>query len=168
MSGTPTIFTSVIAGIFLLLSAYLAWKLKNATDRRTSDTALKNARHTELRTLYESIFSLFERAIEQQQRGAFTLFDEFSRTNAAIHLLGSEDMIKRYTEASSLLEKWSQLQAKASPKKMQFGEATITILQSPDPAKAFVEPAREAYKELQEKLKNMVALMRWELRHESA
>lgn len=150
MSEYAPIVASIIAGVFLLLSGVLAWKLKNATDQSAARAAMQKERHAEVRRLYEGIFSLFERAIEQQQRRSFTLFDEFTRTNAAIHLLGSEAIIERYSEACALLEKWSTLHARASPKTMQIGESTITIVQTPDPAKAFQEPARLAYDELRE------------------
>lgn len=161
---SATVAASVVAAVALLISGALAWKLKTLTEQRAERIAVKKQRHAELRQLYEGIFALFEKAIRHCLEGTdFTLADDFARTNAAIHLAGSDEIITRYGEACALLEQWSELHAKASPKKMQFGDETVTLVQAPNPAEKFQEPAREAYDKLQTKLQNLVALMRWEL-----
>jgi hypothetical protein len=62
-----------------------------------------------------------------------------------------------------LLESWSILYFKATPRQMKMGDHTVTIFQAPDPTAQYKEPANAEYNKLQEKLNNFVDSMRIEL-----
>ena len=69
----------------------------------------------------------------------------------------------QYSDVCSLLEEWSQLHYKATPRQMKVGEETFTIVQAPDPTAKFKEPANVAHERLQDALRKLIGLMRGEL-----
>lgn len=155
---------ATIAGIFAIVSPFITWKLKNASDERARLSAVDKQRGDEIKRLYTDIFALFEQAIRQVLQGeSFSLVREVSEANAKIHLLAPAKIAAQYSDVCSLLEEWSQLHYKASPRQMKVGEKTVTILQSPDPAAKYKQPADAAYEKLQEELRQLIGLMRGEL-----
>ncbi|WP_286758485.1 hypothetical protein [Ralstonia sp. RL] len=164
MNEYVTAIAAVISGLFAIAAAFIAWRLKNASDATLRKLALDKERHEELKALFTSTFQLFENSMrEVTSREEFSLSQKFSENNAKIHLLAPERIVKQYSEAAELLEAWSSLYAKASPRRMTMGDGVVTILQAPDPAAQYKEPAKEAYRNLQDKLQELVALMRTEL-----
>lgn len=158
------VIASVIAGVSAMASALIAWKLKNSSDsaREKSDRAQR--KHEELKLLYTGTFQLFEEAIRQVfDRSDFTLAKQFSENNARIHLLAPKEVADKYLGVSCLLESWSKLHAKASPRQTKFGDQVVEILQSPDPTVKYKEPAKAEHEKLQLALGELVDLMRGEL-----
>ncbi|AVD81771.1 hypothetical protein C4Q28_06160 [Pseudomonas sp. SWI6] len=155
---------AIIAGFFAVGSAFIAWKLKNSTDAARDENDRKNMRREERKALYTETFQLFEGAMREILSGdEFTLAEAFSKNNAKIHLLAPEDISNKYSEVACILESWSRLHAKASPRRMKVGEQTMTIIQAPDPTAQYKEPAKAEYEKLQSALQELVALMRSEL-----
>jgi hypothetical protein len=160
-----TVLAATMAGLFALLSAFLAWRLRNTTDSDASRASVAKEQRDEVKALYTGTYSLFERAIaEVRAGGPFTLSNDFSKLNAQFHLLAPEALSKQYGECCLQLESWSQLHVQASPKRMNVSGVPIVFVQSPDPAAKFREPAAAAYEKLQSQLQDFVAAMRIELR----
>jgi len=155
---------AVIAGIFAIVSAYIAWKLKTSSDNERDQVTRAKEKYEEEKSLYTNTFQLFGKAIRQViEREQFTLAQEFSENNAKIHLLAPQAVIDQYSETASLLESWSVLYAKASPRKMKMGDQTITVLQAPDPTAQYKKPEKNEYEKLQSSLRQLVELMRSEI-----
>jgi hypothetical protein len=96
---------AVIAGIFAIVSPFITWKLKNASDERARLVALDKERRDDIKRLYTNIFALFEQAIRQVMHAEeFTLAREFTEANAKINLLASPEIAAQYNDACSLLE----------------------------------------------------------------
>ncbi|TCT06367.1 hypothetical protein [Paralcaligenes ureilyticus] len=161
MKDYVAVVAAIIAGIFAVVSAFIAWRLKNSSDDRARKVSLEKERRDEIKGLYENTFVLFEQAIRQvQHREQFTLAREFSQTNAKIHLLAPQEITDRYLKVACLLEDWSQLHAKASPRQLDLNGQTVTLIQSPDSTAAFKEPARAAYESLITELRSLTKAMR--------
>jgi hypothetical protein len=159
-----TAIAAVIAGIFAVVAAFITWKLKNSSENRRDQIVQLKEKFEEEKSLYTTTYQLFEEAINQVLgRGEFNLTQAFSENNAKIHLLASRQVIDQYSEAAALLESWSELHAKASPRQTKFRDETVTIIQSPDPTAKYKEPAKAEYKKLQASLRELVALMRNQL-----
>ncbi|MBY0484448.1 hypothetical protein [Nitrosomonas sp.] len=157
-------FVAVIGGLFTLVAAFFAWKLKTASDDATRKLAIEKERRDEIKLLYENTFILFEQAIRQvKQREQFSLGCEFSQTNAKMHLVAPKPIADQYLVAASLLEDWSQLHAKASPRQIDIGGQTATLIQSPDPTAPFKEPEKKAHESLLVELQKLTQLMREDL-----
>ena len=155
---------AIIAGIFAIVCAIIAWKLKKSSDERARTTALDKEKRDEIKQLYTDTFTLFENAIRQVLNNEeFTLAQAFSENNARIHLLSPERVVTQYSEVASLLESWSRLHFKATPRQMRVGDQTVTILQAPDPTAQYKEPANAEYQKLQDELQKLIELMRIEL-----
>lgn len=157
-------YVAVITGFFALLAAFFGWKLKTSSDEAARKLAIEKERRDEIKLLYENTFVLFEQAIWQvQQREQFTLGGEFSQTNAKMHLVAPTPIADQYLVAASLLEDWSQLHAKASPRQIEIGGQTATLIQAPDPTATFKEPAKNAHESLLVELRKLTRLMREDL-----
>jgi len=157
---------AVIAGIFAIISACISWKLKDGTDKKINKENRIKEKYEEEKLLYSNTFQLFENTIgEVVERKGFTEAKAFSENNANIQLLAPRKVIDQYEEAASLLESWSILYEKANPKQMKVGEDTVTIIQSPDPTAQYKEPAKIEYEKLQKSLRQLVELMRSELKN---
>jgi len=155
---------AVIAGLFAIVSPFITWKLKNASDERARLVALDKERRDDIKRLYADAFALFEQAMSQVMHAEeFTLAREFTEANAKIHLLAPPKIAAQYDDACLLLEEWSQLHAKAQPRQLKVGEKTVTFVQSPDPTAKYKEPAKAAYDQLQTEVQKLTALMRVEL-----
>jgi len=155
---------ATIAGIFALVSPFITWKLKNASDERARLIALDKERRDEIKQLYSDIIGQFDQVIKQVFQGeSFNLPREVSESTAKVHLLAPAKIAAQYFDVCSLLEAWSQLHYKATPPKMKVGEVTVTLLQSPDPTTRHKEPANAAYEKLQDELRKLVGFMRGEL-----
>jgi hypothetical protein len=162
--GPYSRFAAIIAGVFAIVSPFITWKLKNASDERARLTALDKERRDEIKQLYTGIFVIFEHAIRQaSQLEEFTLARELSEATAKIHLLAPERIAEQYSVACSLLEEWSQLHFKASPRRLRVGDQSVTVIQSPDPAAKYKEPANAAYSKLQDEVRKLTRMMRQEL-----
>lgn len=158
------VIAAAIAGLFTIISAFIAWKLKRTSDNARKKSDLAQRKHEELKLLYTGTFQLFEEAIRQVfERSEFTLAKQFSENNAKIHLLASIEVTDKYSEVSNLLESWSKLHAKASPPQTKFGGQMVEILQSPDPTIKYKEPAKAEHEKLQLALGELIKLMRREL-----
>ncbi|MCP5239308.1 MAG: hypothetical protein H6949_05755 [Zoogloeaceae bacterium] len=142
-------YVAVITGSFTLLAAILGWKLKTSSDEAARKVAIEKERRDEIKLLYENTFVLFEQAIRKvKQREQFSLGREFSQTNAKMHLVAPTPIADQYLVAALLMEDWSQLHAKASPRQIDFGGQTATLIQSPDPTAPFKEPEKKAHDSL--------------------
>jgi hypothetical protein len=134
-------------------------------DRKAQEAAVKEKeRREEIKELYINTFTLFESAIRQVlHKEDFNLAQAFSENNAKIHLLAPEHIAEQYSEVASLLESWSILYFKATPRQMKVGDQIVTIIQAPDPTAQYKEPANAEYKKFQEELQKLIDLMRVEL-----
>ncbi len=90
---------SVIAGIFAIIAAYIAWSFKSSSDKHRDLNSRAKEKYEEEKLLYTNRFQLFERAIHGVlKREEFTLAQQFSENNARIHLLASKSVIDQYSE----------------------------------------------------------------------
>lgn len=164
MKDYVAIIAALIAGLFAVVSALIAWRLKNSSDDQARKVSLEKERRDEIKGLYQDTFALFEQAIRQvQHREHFSLATEFSQTTAKMHLLAPQEIADQYLKVSCLFENWSHLQAKASPRQLDLNGQTVTLIQSPDPTAEFKEPAKTAYESLITELQNLTKAMRKEL-----
>ena len=84
---------AVIAGVFAVVSAVIAWRLKNSSDEKAREVSFEKERRDEIKQLYTNVFVLFEQAMRQvSNREAFSLSREFSEATARIHLLAPEEI----------------------------------------------------------------------------
>lgn len=164
MKEYVAIVAAVISGIIAIVSAVIAWRLKNSSDDRARKISLERERRNEIKGLYENTFVLFEQAIRQvQHREQFSLARELSQTNAKMRLLAPQKITDQYLNVACLLEDWSHLHAKASPRQLDLNGQTVTVFQAPDPTAEFKEPAKAAYESLIAELQNLIKAMREEL-----
>lgn len=164
MKEIITIIGNATTGVFALLAAYFAWRLKRGTDDRDRKTALAVERRKDLQELFSEVFAHLEQAIQRGQRlESFDLTLDLSRVNAKIRLIASEEVNLAYDDAADKLHEWSLLHVKASPRQMKVGESTIAIIQAPDPTAAFKKPAAEAYEALHASLDKLRKCMRSEI-----
>jgi len=164
LKETIPVVSAIIAGFFAVVCAVLAWKLRNATDERARLTALQKERRDELKRLFTDIYMLFEQAIGHALRKEeFALGPELSEVNARVRLLAPETIVAQYFKVAAMLENWSQLHYRATPRQMKIGEGTVSIIEAPDPTAKYKEPAKEAHEELQEQLNRLIDLMRTQL-----
>ena len=155
---------AIIAGLFAILSPFVTWRLKDASDERARSISLRKERREELKQLFGDIFTMFEQAIGHARRSEqFVLSPEQSHINARVRLLAPEPIIAQYFKVAGLLERWSQLHYRAMPRQMQIGGHTVTTIEAPDPTTKYKEPAEEAHKELQAQLDTLIELLRLEL-----
>lgn len=63
LSDLATVLAATIAGLFALVSAFLAWRLRNLTDGASEKIALAKEQRNEVKNLYTEAYSLFEKAI---------------------------------------------------------------------------------------------------------
>ena len=155
---------AIVAGIFAIVSAFITWRLKTATDEKVHHSTEKKQKRDEITQLFSDTFTLFETAMRQVlKREEFSLEEAFSKNNAKIHLLAPENIVTKYSEVGALMESWSRLRAKASPRQMTMGDQTVTILQAPDPTAKYKEPANAEYEKLQKELQVLISMMREEI-----
>jgi hypothetical protein len=164
MKDYVLVISAVVAGVFAIASALIAWTLKNSSYNQRDQLSHAKEKYEEAKSLYTTTFKLFEESIRQVlNRQQFILSQAFSENNAKIHLLAPQNVIEQYSEAASLLKSWSILYAKASPKQIKIGDQTATIIQAPDPAVKYKEPAELEYKKMQDSLQKLVDIMRSQL-----
>jgi len=122
-------------------------------------------KNNETQRLYPSIVALFERAIRHvfHREDDLGLSRDFSDANAKVHLLAPSEIAAQYFNVVSLLEDWSRLYDKPTPRQMKVGDQTVTMLQSPDPTERYKGPAKAAHEKLQEELRRLIDLMRVEI-----
>ena len=155
---------AIIAGLFAIISPFITWKLKDASDERARSISLRKERREELKRLFGDIFMMFEQAIGHARRNEqFVLSSEQSQINARVRLLAPEKVIGQYFKVAALLERWSQLHYRATPRQTKIGEYTLTMIEAPDPTAKYKQPAKEALEELGAQLDILIELMRLEL-----
>jgi hypothetical protein len=154
MEAFSSVLGNVITGLFALLGAFLAWRLRRKDEQGVRDAALSVEKRRELIDLYAKAFTSFEQAIKCTiEQEPYELTADRSFVNAKVRLLGSEAVNLAYDEASERLQSWSALHLAASPPKRKIGEQTVVILQAPDPREKYKAPAAEAHKELHQALR---------------
>jgi hypothetical protein len=165
MKEYVAIVAAAMSGAFAVVSACIAWWLKSHSDRAQVERTEAKEKHAEIRELYTRAFRLFEDAARliHRDEGA-SIEEDFARLNADMHLLGSDAVAGLYEKAAISLSEWSRLYAKATPRQQKIGDQTLTILQAPDPTAKYKEPERQAFEDLQEKLRALHAQMKAELR----
>jgi len=164
MQELATVLGQVVTGLFALLAAFFAWRLKRNGDEKALEATLAVERHRELTTLYSEVFSNLEQAMKcALHQEPFELTAEHSRTNAKVRLLGSKEVNLAYDEASDRLRKWSELHFAASPRRTRIGDRDYMTFQAPDPTAKFKVPAQEAHKALHESLTVLREHMRADL-----
>jgi hypothetical protein len=82
------------------------------------------------------------------------------QAGAKVHLPAPQEIVDRHALAADRLEQWSALPVKAMPRRMQVGDKTVEILQAPDPAAAYKEPAKQAFNSMQEQVQKLNPFMR--------
>ncbi|MFP3619170.1 hypothetical protein [Burkholderia sp. SIMBA_051] len=164
MKDYGVVIAAVIAGIFALSSAYLAWKLKSSGDTNERSLIESRERRQEIKDLYSSVIVALEQSIKKVQNAEeFSLDRELSEINAKLYLIGSEAVIRLYQDVAEHIRKWSSLHCLATPRRIKIGGDTISILQAPNPTAKFQQPAADAYEEFQCALTRMIKQMRSEL-----
>lgn len=155
------IIPPIIAGIFAIISAYFAWKLK----KQSEELSQKNKKHEEIKELYLSVFELFEKTTHEVRKIECNIpHSEFHKTHAKIHLLASDSVAKLYDEACSTLQDWISLHFKSTPPTQKFGDHYVTTIQAPDPTAKYKEPAQKAYDVYRVALNSLTEQMKKELK----
>ena len=164
MQDFVAISSNVVTGLFALLAAFLAWRLKSIGDQKERSVALAIEKRRELSELYAQVFSSLEQAIKcATAREPYELTEERSRANAKVRLLASESVNLAYDDVSDKLQEWSALYVAASPRKTRIGDQTYTILQAPDPTERYKIPATRSHEALHESLQVLRSYMRSDL-----
>jgi hypothetical protein len=164
MQEFVAVFSNAVTGLFALLAAFFAWRLKGKGEDKDRRAVLAIERHKELTELYAQVFMTIEQAMKNAiAQEPFELTEERSRVNAKVRLLGSEAVNLAYDDVSQKLQEWSALHVAASPRRTTIGDHTFTVLQAPDPTEKYKGPAEEAHKALHEALQILQARMRAEL-----
>jgi hypothetical protein len=95
---------AIISGVFAIVSAFIAWMLKNSSDERARIMALKKEKRDEIKQLYTDTYTLFDNATRQVlNKEEFTLAQAFNENNARIHLLTPENIVTQYPGVASLI-----------------------------------------------------------------
>ena len=158
------ILGAVLSGLFALVSAIIAWKLKIWTADRERAWSTKKEHRDALENLYVDAYTAIEEAMRAVHLGEkFDPTERGSAVNGRIHLLASEEVREKYFEVMGLLQKWSKLHFLAKPRQIQMENATVTVVQAPDPATKHQGPEREARQALQSALDAMMKEMHEEL-----
>ena len=164
MKDYVVIIAAVVAAAASLLAAFFSWRLKTTSDKNDRLYVKAKEERDELKLLYARAFVLFEQAIKQVNCAEkFTLEKDISDVNAKVQLLAPQAIIDQYYEVAELLQKWSVLQLKASPRQIKHGDHTLTFLQSPDPTEKFKQPALDANETFQLALQKLIEMMRWDI-----
>ncbi len=164
MQEFAAVLGNAVTGLFALLAAFFAWRLKKTGDENERKSSLAVEKHRELSELYAQIFSNLEQAMKcAMSQDPFELNEARSRENAKVRLLGSEEVNLAYDDASDKLQKWSALHFAASPRKTRIGDQTFITIQAPDPTAKYKAPAEAAHKALHESLQVLRARMRADL-----
>ena len=164
MQDFIAVFSGAVTGLFALLAAFFAWRLKSTGEEKERKIALAIERHRELSELYSQVFSTLEQAMKCAiAQEPFELTEERSRANAKVRLLASEAVNLAYDDASDKLQEWSALHVVASPRKTRIGEQTFITIQAPDPTETYKIPAEQAHKALHESLQVLRSRMRSDL-----
>lgn len=164
-AAETTIFTALVSGAFGVGAAVVTWGLKSKSDAKERVLAKEEEHREELKALYTSVFIALEQLIRHTKAGEEYPVDEnLSDVNAKVHLLASEAVADKYSEAAALLVRWSRLHVLATPRKMKVGDQTYEMIQAPDPTAKHKQPEADAYAELQKALSALVQTMRVELR----
>jgi len=116
------IVTSLIAGAFALLAAYLGWRLREAEQRAT----LASEKRKEKEELYKRIHRTFDSVIQTVKRHERTAMQkDFIELNAEVRLLASDEFGTLYEESCQRLEEWANIFPQAWP--------DTDLIQAPDP-----------------------------------
>ena len=146
------IVTSIIAGAFAMLAAYLAWRLRASEIQ----IALQNEKRKDKEEFYKKIHRTFDNGMQAIIRHERTAFQStFIELNTEVTLLSSKELNLLYEQSCQLLESWSLLFIKAWP--------NTNIIQAPDPAAKHKEPESAEYIKLLEKIAELNEYMRNDL-----
>jgi hypothetical protein len=144
----------IIAGLFALLSAFLAWRLGEASSKSTLAKEVRREREE----LYANVYTAFERAISEiRNHKERTSVDDFFRLTPRISLLAPKEISERYFECCHRLKEWSEIYVRAYP-----NDGFVRV---PDPAATFKEPEKELSMGLIQDLGLLVDAMRLDLDH---
>jgi hypothetical protein len=164
MQEFTAVLGNAVTGLFALLAAFFAWRLKKTGDEKERETSLAIEKHRELSELYAQVFSTLEQAMKcTMSHEPFELTEARSRDNAKVRLLGSEEVNLAYDDASDKLQNWSALHVAASPQRTRIGDQTFITIQAPDPTEKYKAPAEAAHKALHEALQVLRVRMRADL-----
>lgn len=146
------IVTSLVAGIFVLIAAYLAWRLRISEKH----AALMVEKRKEKEELYKKIHRTFDGMIQAVKRHERTAMQkEVIELNAEVALLASDEFGALYEESCQNLEEWTAVFPKAWP--------DTNLLQAPDPTAKYKEQERAAYQQFLENLQKLNTFMKADL-----
>ena len=164
MQDFAAVLGNAVTGLFTLLGAFLAWRLRRKDDEGERIAAVAIAKRKELVELFAQVFMSLEQAmkcaIEQEP---FDLTTERSLVNAKLGLLASEQVNLAYDDVSDKLRSWAALHIAASPRRTTIGDQAFVVLQAPDPREKYKVPAEEARKLMHEALQVLRERMRADL-----
>ncbi|EBI9729788.1 hypothetical protein KNA66_001102 [Salmonella enterica] len=159
-----SLISPVVAGLFTIATAFLAWKLNSKLNKSNIEKEQKNIRREETIQLYTDIYIIFEKSINQvRNHEEFSLYESFIKLNARIHLLAPDELCRLYFDACEAFTEWSELFKKSSPPRTKIGDKVIMTFQSPDPTKKYKEHEKEAYEMLMDKIQNLTKNMKIDL-----
>ncbi len=165
MMDLSKLLPTIGAGIFALISAYFAWRLKKQTDEKALEFSRENEKREEIKDLYLTVFELFEKTSSEIVKIERNIpQNEFHRTHARVHLLASDKVAKLYDDTCAALQDWMVLYFKASPERRKVGDSYMEIYQAPDPTAQYKEPAQDAHKTYQSTFNKLAEQMKSELK----
>ncbi len=164
MKDYITVIAAGAAGVFTLITAVLAWKLKSATEERDRKFAKSKERRAELKQLYTDISVVLELAIKAiRAHEKLTIEKEISEANARVRLLASDTVVDKYQKVANLLADWVGMFHLASPNRMKVGDQDVEILQAPDPKVKYRPVEKELFERLQGAIRDLTQEMRADL-----
>lgn len=147
------IVSSVVAGIFVLLSAYLAWRLRMSEKQALFLSEKRNKKEE----LYKKILRTFDSGIQAIKRyEPMATQKEFIELNAEVALFATDDLETHYEKTAQEFELWANVFPKAWP--------NTNIIQSPDPAAKHKGPEKDAYHQLLKSLDQLKEFMKTDLK----
>jgi hypothetical protein len=154
MHDFATVLGNAVTGLFALLGAFLAWRLRRKDDEGDRRALLAREKQKDLVDLYAQTFTSLELAMKcATEHEPYELTAERSLVNAKLRLLGSTPVNLAYDDVADKLRDWSRLHVAASPQRTKIGDQTVVLIQSPDPTEKYKVPAQEAYKALHDALR---------------
>ena len=155
---------ALLTGAFGVLVALVTWLLAGLREKKSFRRDTQREHLAKLESLYASCIETLEMSI----RATHTLgsYDEiaraFSKQNALLHLLSTEEINDQNEKVSVFLEEWSATYRRGEPKPISGTDASI--ISSGD--SKYTARAKELWPNVNDELVKLIQMMRKHLERE--
>ena len=148
---------ALIAGGFGVAVAIITWLLAGLREIGINKRESKKQKQEKLESLYAKTISLLEMVfrVTMSKADKTELEENLSNNNGMLILLASDKVNKQFQITSELIQNWSSLYIKGSPKNVTGSVQVSTCQDSKN-----MEKANEAYTEVQESINNLIDVMK--------